>query len=148
MAMLIRRTLTRQSAPILSSFSRIEAQAAVDYSAGKVKRKAAKVLGAHLAGPVVEALEKAEIELARCGNHLRWLIGVQALDVQTVPPMGSYSDTAFPRRARVANGRLDQPPAQWRDILQALHDASDGTQAWDALFAALQNDPDAVIPGE
>jgi len=29
-----------------------------------------------------------------------------------------------------------------------LHDASDGTQAWDALFAALQNDPDAVIPGE
>jgi len=112
-----------------------------------VKRKAAKVLGAHLAGPVVEALEKAEIELARCGNCLRWLIGVQALDVQTAPPMGSYSDTGFPRRARVANGRLDQPPAQWRDILQALHDASDGTQAWDALFAAL-HDPDAVIPGE
>jgi len=72
----------------------------------------------------------------------------RALDMQTVPPMGSYSDTGFPRRARVANGRLDQPPAQWRDILQALHDASDGTQAWDALFAALQNDPDAVIPGE
>jgi hypothetical protein len=93
-----------------------------------------------LASPVVEALEKAEIELARCGNHLRWLIGVQALDVQTVPPMGSYSDTGFPRRARVA--------AQWRDILQTLHDASDGTQAWDALFAALQNDPDAVIPGK
>jgi len=55
----------------LSSFSRIEAQTAVEYSAGEVKRKAAKVLGVHLAGPVVEALERAEIELARCGNHLR-----------------------------------------------------------------------------
>jgi hypothetical protein len=29
-----------------------------------------------------------------------------------------------------------------------LRDTSNNTQDWDALFAALQNDPDAVIPGE
>jgi len=112
---------------------------AVERTALEVRRKAARVIDASpVATQAVADLEKAEIELVRCGDRVRWLIS----------PGGVFSDEGLARRARIADRRLDRPPTEWRDVLQALHDTSSTTQDWDHLLEALQNDADAVIPGE
>jgi len=65
-----------------------------------------------------------------------------------VPPGGSFTDEGLSRRARIVNRRLDTPPSDWRDLLLEIRESSGGTADWEEALAALQDDPEAAIPGE